>query len=286
MPTALIIPYCAALLAGLIVGSLITQLAWRLPRMMEAEFARAEAVESGASAPEWASSRYGLFTPAPACTTCGHAIDLRDRVPVLSYLLLSGRCRACSTGIGMWYLSVEAATALVALLCAYRFGFTLAGLAVFLCCALLLVIALVDLTAMLIPDSLTACVAALGVVSNFLWLPLGWEGSLVGAACGLAVFWVASTSYRLITAREGVGFGDVKLVGALGAWIGVGALPFLALLGSATFLGYVALRRTLGAEHQDDETALPFGPALAFAGAILILAPGLSERFFHLFHAL
>jgi leader peptidase (prepilin peptidase) / N-methyltransferase len=276
--------YVAAAVVGLIIGSLITQVAWRLPRMMEAGFLRADARNGGSPAPEWTLARYGLFTPAAACTSCGHPLELKEQVPLLSYLFLRGRCRACGAGIGLRYPLIEGTTAVIALLCVYRFGFTLAGLAAFLCCALLLTIALVDLESTLIPDTLTASVAILGVVANALWLPLGWEASLIGAASGLAGLWIAAAGYRLLARREGVGFGDVKLLGALGAWVGAAALPVLAIVAGIAFLVAAALSRTRTAVLQDPEPELPFGPSLALAGSLLILAPGLSAMLVRAVH--
>ena len=258
----------AMVLVGLAAGSFINVVAFRLPRMMEAAW-RAECTEIlGEKASSSEPARFDLVHPPSACPACGHRITLLENVPVLSYLMLGGRCSACRWRIPVRYPIVEVCGALVAGAAAIRFG---AGAATAGACLLgwgLLAVSTIDVETRLLPDSITIPLLWSGLAFNLLdtFAPLG--DCVIGAIAGYAVLWAVYHGFRLLTGREGMGHGDFKLLALLGAWLGWQALPAIVLL--ASLAGAAAGIMLVARGRAARDTPLPFGPYLAAAGLLML----------------
>lgn len=273
-------------LLGLLIGSFLNVLVLRLPRMMERQW-EAELAAAAASttveSPEPPQPPVNLLSPRSHCPRCGHVLRLHENIPVLSYLVLRGRCSACRNTISARYPLVELGTALLFAWCAARAGSTQLPMALAWSgfCAMLLALALIDRDTSLLPDSLTQPLlwAGLGGAA------LGWTGTTLvdafwGAAVGYLSLWLLATGFRWTTGREGMGHGDFKLLAALGAWLGWAALPPLLLLASTlgALVGMVLLglhrrasvRVTDSGQAEEAPFYIPFGPFLALAGLVLM----------------
>jgi leader peptidase (prepilin peptidase)/N-methyltransferase len=257
----------AAGLLGLVVGSFLNVVIHRMPRMMLRETANFVAEERGEALPH--ADRYDLMLPRSACPHCHAALPARHLVPVLSWLVLRGRCGECKAPIGVRYLAVEVLTAALFALAAWRYGAGVAGLAAMACCAFLLALAFIDAHTMLLPDALTLPLLWLGLLVNLghRFAPL--HDAVLGAALGYAALWSIFWIFKLASGKEGLGYGDFKLMAALGAWLGWQALPFMLL--SASALGAAAgIALVLAGRHERGQ-AIPFGPYLAIAGMLALL---------------
>lgn len=269
LPPAFMI--AAAALLGLVVGSFLNVVIHRLPRMMEREEANYIAELRGDPLPY--PARYNLMAPRSACPHCGHAIAPWENVPVLSWLLLRGRCSACKTPISVRYPLVELACGLLSALVAWRFGPGWQALAALLLVWSLLALTMIDADTQLLPDQITLPLLWLGLLLNLggLFVPL--SDAVIGAAAGYLVLWVAYWLFRLLRGKEGMGFGDFKLMAALGAWFGWQALPALVLLSSV--VGVVFGLASIALRRQERDTPFPFGPFIALAGVVvLVFGPG------------
>lgn len=262
---------------GLVVGSFLNVVIHRLPLMLEREW-RAEAgahLAAAAQAPPDAAP-YNLLTPRSACPACGSPIKAWQNIPVASWLLLRGRCAACHAPISVRYPLVELATALLSAAVAWHFGFGTAC-----ACALLVTWALIALTGIdidhqLLPDGITLPLMWAGMIaavaiggSTGSALPVSPRDAIIGAAAGYLSLWLVFHAFRLITGKEGMGYGDFKLYAALGAWLGWKLLPLVILLSAAAgaLLG-IALIMLRG---RDRSLPIPFGPYLAAAGWLAML---------------
>lgn len=261
----LLVATCAAF--GLVVGSFLNVVIHRLPRMLEREW-RAQCAElEGRELP--ASPRYDLIVPASRCPACDHAIRWYENVPLLSWLVLRGRCSACRAPISARYPLVELAAALLAMACALRFGAgpqLLAALAISWC---LLALALIDLEHQLLPDDLTLPLLWLGLLASLANPFVGPREAIVGAAIGYLSLWSVFHLFKWLTGKEGFGYGDFKLLAAFGAWFGAGAILPIVLLasvaGALVGLGLIATRRaTLGSR-------IAFGVYLCPAGWLYLM---------------
>ncbi|WP_354685552.1 A24 family peptidase [Cupriavidus necator] len=261
----------AAALLGLVVGSFLNVVIHRLPRMMERDEANYIAELRGDPLPY--PARYNLMVPRSACPHCGHAIAPWENVPVLSWLLLRGRCSACKTPIRLRYPLVELACGVLSALVAWRFGPGWQMLAALLLVWSLLALTMIDADTQLLPDQITLPLLWLGLLLNLggLFVPL--SDAVIGAAAGYLVLWAAYWLFRLVRGKEGMGFGDFKLMAALGAWFGWQALPALVLLSSVA--GVVFGLASIALRRQERDTPFPFGPFIALAGAVvLVFGPG------------
>ena len=277
----LVITLLAGLL-GLAVGSFLNVVIHRLPRMMLRESANFVAAERGETLPH--ADRYNLLLPRSACPHCGTAIAARHNVPLLGWLWLRGRCHACGAAISPRYPLVELITASLFALAAWRFGAAQQGLAIMLCCAFLVALAFIDADTMLLPDDLTLPLMWLGLLLNLNHYLAPLPDAVLGAAAGYVALWLIYWGFKLATGKEGMGYGDFKLMAALGAWLGWQALPFVLLsasaLGAIVGIALVLLRR------QERDQPIPFGPYLAVAGimALLFGADWLSFGFYDYWH--
>ncbi|MEW5838572.1 MAG: A24 family peptidase [Pseudomonadota bacterium] len=263
-------------LFGLLIGSFLNVVILRLPRMMESRWqsecrellaqfdASANAQHDGSDAAE--GSGFNIAYPASHCPKCGHELHWWENLPLLSYTLLRGRCSSCKTRISPQYPLVEAAAALLALLAASQLGWGWPLLFALILVWALLALTVIDLNTMLLPDQITLPLLWLGLLVNVSGMFASLQDAVIGAAAGYMSLWLVYQGFKLLTGKEGMGFGDFKLLAALGAWMGWQALPGIILLsslvGAAVGIGLMLLYK------KDGSLAIPFGPYLAAAGVI------------------
>ncbi|MDB5822671.1 MAG: prepilin peptidase [Herminiimonas sp.] len=262
-------PLLAAIagLFGLLVGSFLNVVIHRLPRMMQRESDNFVAAESGAPIPH--TDRYNLTLPRSACPGCGHQITAIENVPVVSYLVLGGKCSACKAPISVRYPVVEVVTGLLSALLVWHFGTGLAGAGALVFCWMLLAMTFIDADTQMLPDDLTFPLLWCGLLINLdgTFVPL--KDAVIGAAAGYLSLWSVYWAFKLATGKDGMGYGDFKLLAALGAWLGWLMLPVIILLsslvGAAVGIGMIVF-----SGHGRDNP-IPFGPYLAAAGLISLL---------------
>ena len=255
-------------LFALMIGSFLNVVIHRLPRMLETQWHDQCAELKGETPPT--RPKYNLLVPASACPACGHAIAPRHNLPVVGWLWLRGRCHQCATPISARYPLVELLTAVLAATAAWRFGCGWPALAAIALICALVALAFIDLDTSLLPDNITQPLLWLGLLVNLdgLFVPL--PDALVGAAAGYLVLWVVYWLFKLATGKEGMGYGDFKLLAALGAWLGWQQLPLIilasSLVGALAGIGLILFTR------HDRRTPIPFGPYLAGGGVFALLA--------------
>ncbi len=268
---------------GLLVGSFLNVVIYRLPLMLERGW-RAEAADLLAAAdaahaatlPADPGPAFNLLAPRSACPHCKTPIKARHNVPVLSWLWLRGRCAACGAGISVRYPAVELATALASATVAWHFGFGLPAACALLVTWTLIALAGIDIDHQLLPDGLTLPLMWGGLAAAALLghgagggLPLGPRASILGAAAGYLSLWLVFHAFRAVTGKEGMGYGDFKLFAALGAWLGWQLLPLVLVLAAAA--GAVLGIALIVFRGRDRAAPLPFGPYLAMAGWLAML---------------
>lgn len=258
----------SASLLGLLIGSFLNVVALRLPTMMERAWQR-EAREI-LVLPAEPQERYTLSYPPSRCPSCGTGIKPWQNIPVLSWLLLRGRCATCETGISAQYPLVEALTGLLFGLCAWRYGWSPQLLGALTLTAFLIALSVIDLRTQLLPDDLTQPLLWLGLMASLMPIfAVDPATAIIGALAGYLSLWSVYWLFKLVTGKEGMGYGDFKLLAALGAWLGWKALPMIILLsslvGALVGISLVVLRR------HAREVPLPFGPYLAAAGWIALM---------------
>jgi leader peptidase (prepilin peptidase) / N-methyltransferase len=253
-----------AFVLGALIGSFLNVVIYRLPMMMERAWEDEIALAQDKEPAE--RERFNLIVPRSRCGHCGHAITALENVPVVSWVALRGKCSACKTPISARYPTVELVTASLFLACAFTFGATLQTLAAMLFCAVLVALTGIDLDTQLLPDQLTLPLLWIGLLLNIAGLFARLPDAVIGAAVGYLVLWSVYWLFKLLTGREGMGYGDFKLLGALGAWFGWQALPMLLLISSV--VGAVVGIVVLIVQKKGRNTAIAFGPYLAIAGII------------------
>ena len=255
---------CTAL--GLIVGSFLNVVILRLPRMMEQGWQRdcCEVLDQPAPVQEPIS----LSHPGSHCPGCGVAIKPWQNIPVISWLVLRGRCAQCGMGISVRYPAVELTTGVLSGLVAWQFGFGIEALSALALIWMLVALAGIDIDTQLLPDSITLPLLWLGLAVNLfaVWTPL--SSAVIGAMLGYGSLWSVYWLFKLVTGKEGMGYGDFKLLGALGAWFGWQAVPLMILLSS--FVGAALGIAILLSKRQGRDTPMPFGPYLAGAGLLTL----------------
>ena len=256
---------CAAVL-GALIGSFLNVVIYRLPVMMERAW-QDEIEAAQDKAPEDRPA-FNLMTPRSRCGQCGHVITALENIPVVSWLALRGRCSSCGTAISARYPHVEIATALLFAACALAFGPTLQAAASMLFCAVLIALTGIDLDTQLLPDQLTLPLLWIGLLLNVGGVFTRLPDAVIGAAVGYMILWSIYWLFKLVTGREGMGYGDFKLLGALGAWFGWQALPTMLLISSV--VGAVIGIAILVVQKKGRQTAIAFGPYLAVAGLITL----------------
>lgn len=251
---------------GLLVGSFLNVVIHRLPKMMEREWQQQCAELNGQTIE--ASPDYNLVAPRSACPHCGHAISALENIPVISYLFLRGKCAGCATSISPRYPVVEAVSGLLSAYAACHFGFGLAGIAAIILVWALIALTFIDFDTQLLPDSITLPLLWLGLLLNLNGAFTSLPNSLIGAVAGYLILWSVYWAFKLTTGKEGMGYGDFKLLAALGAWLGWTMLPLIILLSSLVG-AVVGVALIVFAKHGRN-IPIPFGPYLAGGGLIAL----------------
>ena len=255
-----------ALVVGLCIGSFLNVVIYRLPKIMEREWHEECAALRGETAPE--AEPLSLARPRSRCPACGHQISAAENIPVLSWLLLRGRCSACKARISARYPLVELTAGLTAAFSAWHFGPGLAALGAMVFVWVMLAAILIDADTQLLPDALTLPLLWLGLLLNLAATYTDLRAAVIGAAAGYLVLWSVYWLFKLATGKEGMGFGDFKLLAAIGAWLGWSALPVVILLSSVGG-SIVGISLIVFARH-GREVPIPFGPYLGTAGIIAL----------------
>ncbi|WP_229632075.1 prepilin peptidase [Pseudoduganella violaceinigra] len=266
-PPATLAAAVVAGILGLLIGSFLNVVIHRLPIMMQREVDSVCACER--DEPEPHPEQYNLVVPRSACPHCKHQITALENIPVVSWLVLGGKCRSCKAPISPRYPVIEALTALLSAGLVWHFGSGWAGMAAVVFGWLLVAMTFIDIDTQLLPDDLTYPLLWLGLLANTqgLFAPLG--DAVLGAAAGYMALWLVNGAYKLVRGHDGMGYGDFKLLAALGAWMGWQMLPAIILLSSVvgSLIGIcVILASRLGFSHK-----IPFGPYLAGAGLVALL---------------
>lgn len=253
-------------LLGLFVGSFLNVVIHRLPVMMEREWQAEAASLRGESANE--QPRFNLATPRSRCPHCGHGISAVENIPVVSYVVLRGQCRHCSGPISPRYPLIELFCAVASGFAAHHFGFGLQAAGALIFVWAMIALSFIDLDTQLLPDSITLPLLWLGLLLNIGGTFTDLQSAVVGATAGYLSLWTVFWLFKLVTGKEGMGYGDFKLLAAIGAWLGWQILPLTILLssvvGAVVGVGLIVLRQ------HGREIPIPFGPYLAAAGLLAL----------------
>jgi leader peptidase (prepilin peptidase)/N-methyltransferase len=261
---ALFVTVCGLL--GLMVGSFLNVVIHRLPKMMEREWHAQCAELSGKQIP--VTPRYNLLVPRSACPHCQHAIGALENIPVISYLILGGKCKGCGARISARYPIVESISGLLSAYAAWHFGFGLAAGAALIMVWALIALTFIDFDTQLLPDAITLPLLWLGLLLNINATFTSLAHAVIGAAAGYLVLWSVYWLFKLATGKEGMGYGDFKLLAAIGAWLGWPLLPLTILLSSLVG-AVVGIALIVIAKHGRN-IPIPFGPYLAGGGLIAL----------------
>jgi len=265
---------------GLMIGSFLNVVIYRLPEMMKRNWLqqcaelRGETLES--------QPTFNLTTPRSACIHCGHKITALENIPIISYLALRGRCAQCHTHISLRYPAVEVITAFMSGVVAWSFGFSFITIATLILVWALIALAVIDLNTQLLPDDITLPLLWLGLLVNMGNGFTDIHSAIIGAVAGYLSLWLIYWGFKLITGKEGMGYGDFKLLSAIGAWLGWSMLPlviiFSSLVGAIVGIGLIV------AAKLKKNIPIPFGPYLV-GGALIALFWGekLNRAYFGLF---
>jgi leader peptidase (prepilin peptidase)/N-methyltransferase len=257
---------CAGVV-GLCVGSFLNVVIHRLPRMMEAQWkAECAALEGREVAAE---PVLNLVTPPSRCPSCGTPIGALQNIPVVSWIALRGKCAACKAPISARYPLVELAGGAAAVLVAFRYGYSAALPIAAIYAWALLALTFIDLDTQLLPDDITLPLLWLGLLANAFGIYTDLRSAVFGAIAGYLVLWTVYWAFRLIAKKEGMGYGDFKLLAAIGAWTGWQVLPAVILV--AAGLGAILGSITLWLARKGSDTRIPFGPYLALGGIVGLL---------------
>jgi leader peptidase (prepilin peptidase)/N-methyltransferase len=266
-PAGSILPAVFAGIFGLLIGSFLNVVIHRMPKMMQRESDNYVAHESGQPLPH--QDRYNLIAPRSACPHCGHAIGALENIPVFSYAFLRGKCIQCKAAISLRYPIVELVTGLLSFFLIWHFGSAWLGLSTLIFAYLLIAMTGIDLDTQLLPDDLTLLLMWLGLLINLNGTFVPLTDAVIGAATGYLCLWSVYWLFKLATGKEGMGYGDFKLLAALGAWLGWQMLPLIILLsslvGAVIGIGLIILAK------RGRDIPIPFGPYLAIAGMIALL---------------
>lgn len=259
--------YGLIVFVGLAFGSFLNVIIYRLPRMMEQDW-RSQCREL-LELPSEETHKISLALPASACPQCGHKIRFWENIPVISYLLLKGACSNCGNKISLQYPLIEAVTAILSVVVAWKFGVSWQTLLALILTWSLITLTMIDFHKQLLPDSITLPLLWLGLLANIFELFTTLESAVMGAMAGYLILWFVYHLFKLVTGKEGMGFGDFKLLGALGAWLGWKVLPLIILLSSV--VGAVVGIALIVITRHDKNIPIPFGPYLAIAGWIALI---------------
>ncbi len=261
-----------ATIFGLMIGSFLNVVIYRTPLMMEREWKQ----EFTESFPELCPDAkldpkpLTLSTPRSSCPKCQHQLSIIDNIPVLSWLFLKGKCRYCETKISARYPAIEILTATLSLVIALNFPLSLYSVALLFFTFTLIAATFIDLDTLLLPDQLTLPLMWSGIALTLVGeSPLNLQESVIGAMAGYLCLWSVYKAFKLLTGKEGMGYGDFKLLAALGAWLGWQSLPMIVLMSSLVGLVFGLIQLRL--QRKGIEQVFPFGPYLAIAGWLTLL---------------
>jgi leader peptidase (prepilin peptidase)/N-methyltransferase len=264
--------YICTFILGLLIGSFLNVVIFRVPKMLEQEWHLqcAHLMEDEKKISEIESrARISLSKPASTCPHCGHKIKPWENIPVISYLLLNGKCSQCKSTISMRYPLVELSTGVLSLITIMYFGASYAGLAALFLTWMLIALTMIDADTQLLPDNMTLPLIWLGLILNTQSIFTSLDSAVWGAVFGYLSLWSVYQLFKLITGKEGMGYGDFKLLAALGAWFGWQVLPIIILLSS--LVGAVIGISLILIKGRDKNIPMPFGPYLAIAGWITLI---------------
>ena len=256
-------------LLGLTIGSFLNVVIHRLPKMMERDW-RNQCTEilEGAPPPD-RQPAFNLVVPRSRCPNCDHQITALENIPVLSYLVLKGRCSECKWRIPLRYPAIEILCGLLSVIVVWQFGLTVQAAGALLLTWALIALSFIDFDTQFLPDAITLPFLWLGLAFNVAGIFTSTQASVIGAIAGYLTLWSVYHVFRLITGKEGMGYGDFKLLALFGAWLGWSALPLVVLLSSV--VGAVIGVGLIAARGHDKNIPIPFGPYLAIAGWIAML---------------
>lgn len=267
--------YILVFIVSLMVGSFLNVVIYRLPIMMERSWQQeyqqyfSQSQEEVISSSSDTQTTFNLVKPDSTCPSCGHKIRVWENIPVLSYLFLKGKCAKCKVGISIRYPLVELFTAIACTFAAFNFGPTTSAMWAVLFTYILIALLFIDLDKMLLPDQLTLPLLWIGLLISTQGIFVDTTDAIIGAAAGYLSLWSVYWLFKLATGKEGMGYGDFKLLAALGAYTGWQGLPVIILLSS--FVGAFAGILIMVAQNKGRSLAIPFGPYLAVAGWFTLL---------------
>jgi len=259
-------------LIGLLIGSFLNVVIHRIPVILDREeqdWLAAHGKQTGDPA-DASAKPFNLFVPRSRCPSCGHRIRALENIPILSYLALRGKCSACGVAIGLRYPVVEALTGLLSAWVAWRMGPAFSTLAALTFVYFLIALAFIDVDTQLLPDRLTLPLVWLGLLVTLYGIGFtSLPSAVLGTVCGYASLWAVYHLFKLLTGKEGMGYGDFKLFAAIGAWLGWQQLPLVILL--ASLAGAILGGAMLILARRGKDVPIPFGPYLAIAGFVALL---------------
>jgi len=271
----------AAVVAGLMVGSFLNVVIHRLPKMLERQW-RAECAELAGGTPLAPVARYDLAVPRSTCPKCGSKITAAQNIPLVSYLVLRGRCANCREPISPRYPVVEAVSGALAGYVAWRYGLSSALFGALIFTWAMIALTFIDLDTFYLPDSITLPLLWAGLLFNTGATFIDLSSAVIGAVAGYLALWSVFWAFKFATGKEGMGYGDFKLLAAIGAWLGWKMLPLVILLSSVVG-AVVGIALIVFAKHAR-EKPIPFGPYLAVAGLIaLFWGEQINRRYLDLF---
>ena len=243
---------------------------YRLPLMLEREWRQQCHDFLETEAPRGDEQPHiGLATPASSCPQCGHSIRAWENIPLISYLILGGKCSSCKAPISMQYTAIEAITATLSVIVAWQFGVSVQTAGGLMFTWILISLTMIDVHKQLLPDNITLPLLWLGLIFALFDTYTSLQASVIGAIAGYLSLWTVFQTFKLVTGKEGMGFGDFKLLAAMGAWMGWTMLPQIILVSSV--IGAIAGSIMLVTGKARTQQPIPFGPYLAVAGWIALL---------------
>ena len=262
--------YTAIVLFSLCIGSFLNVVIYRLPVMLERDWHdQCQEFLELTPTDERKNEKLGLAAPASRCPHCGHKIRIHENIPVVSYVLLGGKCASCKTPISIQYPLIETVTAIMSVVVAWKYGVTFQTFGALLFTWTLIALTMIDVQKQLLPDNLTLPLLWLGMIFALFETYTSLQASVIGAIAGYLVLWTVFHLFKLVTGKEGMGFGDFKLLAAMGAWMGWAMLPQIILVSSV--VGAIAGSIMLVTGKTRSQQPIPFGPYLAAAGWIALL---------------
>lgn len=254
---------------GLLVGSFLNVVIFRLPVMMESDWKEQCCELLNIDDSKYKKNNFNLITPRSCCPSCNHQISAVENIPIISYLFLKGKCSSCGNKISVRYPLIELTSAITVTIVAFYFGVSLQALFAICLTWALIALTMIDFDHQLLPDDITLPFLWIGIILNLFGVFTDIESSILGAIFGYGILWIVYITFKLITGKEGMGHGDFKLLAVLGAWFGWQSLPLIIILSS--LVGAIIGVSLMIFKSHDRNTAIPFGPYLAIAGWISML---------------